>query len=215
MLTNKQQAVLDYIRQVQHETGLIPSTREIQQHFNFASQTSAMNYLKALEREGAIKRRHGIARGVMLPELEHRPSPVREIPIHGMIPAGMSTLEEEVQEGCISVDLEMFHIPKNARTFALRVRGESMIDAHICDGDIVVMEFREPKIGDIVAALIDGETTLKRYVKERGRPYLRAENPDYPELLPTRELVIQGVMIALLRDCSSPHGRGRKKRRST
>ncbi|MDA7908208.1 hypothetical protein N9C66_11065 [Akkermansiaceae bacterium] len=61
-------------------------------------------------------------------------------------------------------------IPRNARTFALKVRGESMIDAHICDGDTVILEFREPRPLDVVAALIDGEITLKRFVMEKGRP---------------------------------------------
>ena len=74
-----------------------------------------------------------------------------------------------------------------------------MIDAHICDGDTVVLEMREPRNGDVVAALIDGETTLKRYLLERGAPYLQAENESYPDLIPLRELVVQGVMVALLR----------------
>jgi len=85
------------------------------------------------------------------------------------------------------------------KTFALRVRGDSMIDAHICSGDTVILEVREPRKGDIVAALIDGETTLKRFVFENGQPYLHAENEDYPDLIPARELIIQGVMVALLR----------------
>ncbi len=75
-----------------------------------------------------------------------------------------------------------------------------MINAHILDGDLVILEDRQTaKNGDIVAALIDGETTLKRYVTERGRPYLRAENPKFPDLVPARELRIQGVMTALVR----------------
>ncbi len=75
-----------------------------------------------------------------------------------------------------------------------------MIDAHILDGDIVILEDRKDvQNGDIVAALIDGETTLKRYVTEHGRPYLKAENPLYPNLVPARELRIQGVMVSLVR----------------
>src|SRR5207302_6023568 len=103
-------------------------------------------------------------------------------------------------EGHISLDTRTANISKNMPTFALRVRGDSMIDAHILDGDIVVMEDRKDvKSGDIVAALIDGETTLKRYVTEHGRPYLKAENPAYPNLIPARELRIQGVMVSLVR----------------
>jgi repressor LexA len=75
-----------------------------------------------------------------------------------------------------------------------------MIDAHILDGDIVILEDRKDvQNGDIVAALIDGETTLKRYVTEHGRPYLKAENPLYPNLVPARELRIQGVLVSLVR----------------
>ena len=85
------------------------------------------------------------------------------------------------------------------RTFALQVRGDSMKDAAIVEGDVVIMEFCEPRSGDIVAALIDGETTLKRYLVQRGKPFLRAENPKYPDLIPAQELVIQGVFRALIR----------------
>jgi repressor LexA len=75
-----------------------------------------------------------------------------------------------------------------------------MIGAHIVDGDIVILEdTKEVHDGDIVAGLIDGETSLKRYVVERGRPYLKAENPRYPDLVPARELKIQGVMVSLIR----------------
>ena len=87
----------------------------------------------------------------------------------------------------------------NAKLFALRVRGDSMIDASILDRDIVFLTPREARPNDIVAALIDGESTLKRYLVQRGRPFLRAENPRYPDLVPATELVIQGVMVGLLR----------------
>jgi repressor LexA len=114
----------------------------------------------------------------------------------------MSQDVEQERQGCISMDISALGIPRNARTFALKVRGDSMIDAHICSGDTVILEFREPRRGDIVAALIDGETTLKRYLLDRGRPFLRAENPDFPDLIPAQELVIQGVMVALLRQAA-------------
>ena len=90
-------------------------------------------------------------------------------------------------------------LSKSKKVFALNVRGDSMIDAHICDGDTVVLEMREPRDGDVVAALIDGETTLKRYIVNSGKPHLQAENEMYPDLIPLSELVIQGVMVALLR----------------
>jgi repressor LexA len=75
-----------------------------------------------------------------------------------------------------------------------------MIGKHILDGDLVVLEHGlTPRSGDVVAALIDNESTLKTFVLDRGRPYLRAENPRYPQLIPADELVIQGVMVALIR----------------
>ena len=75
-----------------------------------------------------------------------------------------------------------------------------MINAGIHEGDVVILDFeKEAKNRDIVAALIDGDSTLKRYVVQRGRPFLKAENPAYPSLIPAQELVIQGVMVALFR----------------
>lgn len=200
-LTDRQQEILDYLKRAQRKTGLMPSTREIQHYFGFASQTAAMSHLRALERKNVILRLPGKARAVIFPDELDR-GEIFDIPIYGHIAAGMAQDVEQEKEGCISMDISALGIPRNARTFALKVRGDSMIDAHICSGDTVILEFREPRKGDIVAALIDGETTLKRYVVEKGKPFLRAENPDYPDLIPARELVIQGVLVALLRQAA-------------
>ena len=87
------------------------------------------------------------------------------------------------------------------KIFALRVRGESMVDVGIFDGDTVVIEQCPPNDGDIVAALIDGESTLKRFINKPGRaPYLKAENRNFPELYPVAELVVQGVARAVVRN---------------
>src|ERR1700719_2317841 len=197
MLTDRQKNILDYIQNEQREKGITPSTREIQNHFGFASQTSVMQYIAALERKGFINRQARKARALITPIQKVR---IADIPIYGQIPAGMSTLTEQTVEGHVSLDTRSANISKNRGTFALRVRGESMIGAHIVDGDIVIMEeSKDVQNGDIVAALIDGETTLKRYVMEHGRPYLKAENPRYPNLIPARELKIQGVMVSLVR----------------
>ena len=179
----------------------MPSTRELQRHFGFASQTAAMSHLRALERKGVIQRLACKARAVIFPEDLDR-GEIADIPIYGNIAAGMAQDVEPERQGCVSVDISALGIPRHAKTFALKVRGDSMIDAHICDGDTVILEFREPRKGDIVAALIDGETTLKRYLIERGQPFLRAENPRYPDLIPARELIIQGVLVALLRNAA-------------
>jgi repressor LexA len=197
MLTDRQKNVLDFIQSEQREKGITPSTREIQNHFGFASQTSVMQYIDVLARKGFLHRHARKARALITPIQKVR---ITDIPIYGQIPAGMATLTEQTIEGHVALDTGSVNASKNGRTFALRVRGDSMIDAHIVDGDIVILEDRKDvQSGDIVAALIDGETTLKRYVMEHGRPYLKAENSLYPDLTPARELTIQGVMISLIR----------------
>jgi repressor LexA len=207
MLTERQRNVLEFIQSEQREKGVTPSTREIQSHFGLASQTSVMQYLAVLERKGFIDRHARKARALITPVQKVR---ITDIPIYGQIPAGMATLTEQTIEGHVSLDARSVNASKNARTFALRVRGDSMIDAHILDGDIVILEDRKDvRNGDIVAALIDGETTLKRYVMEHGRPYLKAENPLYPDLTPARELRVQGVMVSLVR--KQPAAQRRKR----
>jgi repressor LexA len=204
VLTDRQKGILDFIQREQRERGITPSTREIQSHFGFASQTSVMQYIATLERKGFLNRHRNKARALITPLQKVR---ITDIPIYGRIPAGMSTLTEENIEGHVSLDARSANVAKNRGTFALRVQGDSMIGAHILDGDVVILEAtKEAQNGDIVAALIDGETTLKRYLVERGRPYLKAENPHYPDLIPARELKIQGVMISLVRK----HERRRK-----
>jgi repressor LexA len=197
MLTERQKNILDFIQREHREKGVTPSTREIQSHFGFASQTSVMQYLVALERKGFLDRHPRKARALITPAMKVR---ITDIPIYGQIPAGMSALTEQTIDGHVSLDARSANISRNRSTFALCVRGDSMIGAHIVDGDIVILEeSKEVHNGDIVAALIDGETTLKRYVVEHGRPYLKAENPRYPNLIPARELKIQGVMVSLIR----------------
>jgi repressor LexA len=197
-LTERQTAVLEFLRDFTAQHGHPPTEREIQSGLGFSSQSVARHYLAALEKKGALTRRAGMARGLSLAGVRP-PAALLSIPLYGTIPAGFPVAAEQETEGCITVDADTLHLPKNARTFALKVRGDSMTGASIVDGDSIILEFRDPRHGDIVAALIDGETTLKRYVVQRGRPYLRAENPKYPDLIPAQELVVQGVMVALLR----------------
>src|SRR5947208_2718576 len=155
MLTHRQKNVLDFIQSEQRGKGITPSTREIQRHFRFASQTSVMQYLAALERKGVLSRHARKARALITPVQKVR---ITDVPIHGQIPAGMSTLSEQTIEGHVSLDARSANVSKNGRTFALRVRGDSMIGAHIVDGDIVILEDRrDVQNGDIVAALIDEE----------------------------------------------------------
>ncbi len=121
------------------------------------------------------------------------------ISICGEVVAGLPARSEEIEPECIAVDLSTIGISPTARMFALRVRGNSMIGAHILDGDTVVLELKPAHDGAVVAALVDGESTLKRYFMRRGIPFLRAEHPKYPDIIPARELVIQGVVVAVFR----------------
>lgn len=200
-LTDRQQEILDFLQSEHRRTGIMPSTREIQKHFGFASQTAAVSHLRALEKKGAIIKEERKARSVMFADAADR-EPIVDVPIYGAIPAGYSDDTEPTQDGTLSVDVRSMGLSERSKAYALKVRGESMIGAHIMDGDHVVLEYREPRDQDIVAALIDGETTLKRYVTNGRKPFLKAENPDYPDLIPAQELLIQGVMVGLVRGAS-------------
>ena len=212
MLTQRQQQLLDFLKEEHGRCGIMPSTREIQEHFGFSSQTAAISHLRALERKGVISRQPGKARALTLTSGMDRGSIV-DIPLYGSIAAGMAEDVEQSRERCISVDADSLAISRTAKTFALRVRGDSMIDAHILDGDCVILEYRQPRTTNIVAALIDGETTLKRYLVKGEQPYLKAENPIYPDLIPARELIVQGVMVGLIRS-SNFSSRLRSKQRA-
>jgi len=193
MLTARQQEILDFLQGQMNRTGIMPSTREIQQHFRFASQTASVNHLKALERKGAIQRLAGKARAVALPSMLNR-EPLVDIPVYGQIAAGMPETIDQQPEGRLAIDAASLGVRPGIRSFALRVRGDSMIDAHILDGDTAIFEAREPRHGDLV---------------QHGHPFLRAENAHYPDLIPARELVVQGVLIGLVRGRESIHKSGR------
>ena len=198
LLTDRQQSVLNFIRQFQINNGFTPSQREIAEHFGYASDTAAVGHLNALEKKGWIKRDPTKARSLVI-QGEASSKNLINFPIYGSIAAGFPTEEAQQSLGCIAVDMDTVRLPKGAKVFALNVRGDSMIDAGIFEGDTVLLEFRESNNKDIVAALIDGETTLKRLITRNGKSFLKAENAKYKDLIPAQELVIQGVMVGLLR----------------
>ena len=197
-LTDRQQQVLDFINAHHRQHGMAPSIREIQAHFGLASPFGIQRHLEALTEKGALRRLEGKARA-LLPQAHPRRGALAEIPLFGTIPAGLPVEAEQEPDSYISVDTATLGVRPTTKLFALRVRGDSMIEANIVDQDIVFLTPRDPRPNDIVAALIDGESTLKRFLVQRGRPFLRAENPRYADLIPATELVIQGVMIGLLR----------------
>ena len=202
-LTKRQQEVLSFIEVTRARAGHSPTLREIASHFGFRSPKAAADHVTALQRKGVLSGAAGKARALhAVSPWEKMLEPVMHIPIYGTIPAGFAQARATEPSGCLSVDVRTLGSRPSARAFALEVRGESMIGKGIFSGDMAVIEpNRPPRSGDVVAALIDGESTLKIFLLERGQPVLRAENPKFPKLLPAHELVVQGVMVALIRRC--------------
>lgn len=204
-LTERQQAILDFIRQ-RSEQGLpVPSVREITSEMGLASPSTAHMHLAALKRKGYLSRDGRSARSVRL--VHDTVKRVPAIPILGSIPAGHGDLRTQESDGMVYVDLDSLRLPVGSRAFALRVTGDSMIGKHIMEGDVVILEQgAEARAGEVVAALIDGQSTLKTFVREKGRSWLKAENPHYPDLIPAAELMIQGVMRMVIRE-TRPKGK--------
>lgn len=203
-LTLRQQEVLEFIQTTQQRSGIAPTLREIAAHFRFRSVKAAADHVTALRRKGVLAGEARRARSLrVLSPLESLRRPVADIPLYGAIPAGFARERQQEAKGCVSLDLATLGFRPTPRTFALEVRGDSMIGRHIVDGDVVILEHgKTPRNGDVVAALVDNESTLKTFVQERGQaPHLKAENPRYPRLHPVGELVIQGVMVGLVRKC--------------
>jgi repressor LexA len=199
MLTEKQQAVLDFIRERQVETGIPPSVRDIQHNFSFKSANAAFCHLKALARKGLVEQLNGRTWGLKAKEVQAH---LFSLPVYGTIPAGLPAMAEQTPDETIGVDPAVFGLRRvrPGQIWALRVRGDSMIGAHILDGDLVVLERRDPLPGDIVAALVDQTTTtLKRLVHVRGRAVLRAENRRYADIVPQHQLESQGVVVGVIR----------------
>jgi repressor LexA len=203
-LTERQSQILEFIRQEQEGGGIAPTLREIAAHFRFHSPNAAQAHVQALLAKGALKNVPGCARSLRLAEPSAPNNRSRRrvvsVPIYGSIPAGRPEDATQEQEGCVLIDVDTLGIKPSARTFGLKVQGDSMLGKNIVEGDVVIIEHGvQPRPGDVVAALIDGQVTLKTFLLQRGKPYLRAENPRYPDLIPQEELQIQGVMVALVR----------------
>ena len=200
-LTKRQKEILDFIQQREFEEGAPPTFREIARRFGFRSPNAVTEHLRLLRQKGALAGERGRARSLrVISPLQSLRRRVGDIPLFGSIHAGFAQDGQQEVKGCVSIDIETLGLKPTPRTFALEIRGDSMIGKCIMDGDLVVLEHgMTPRNGDVVAALIDNESTLKTFVMERGKPWLRAENPRYPKMVPASELVIQGVMVALIR----------------
>ena len=202
-LTAKQALILHFIADSWRKSRIYPSLREIQKHFRYRSINTVWSHLAALEKKGALLRLRGKSRAYELSS-GSEPDFVR-VPLIGSVPAGLPVEAGADSEETILLDASACKISVSAKLFALQVRGDSMTGAAIEDKDIVIIEPRPPRDGEIVAALIDKEVTLKRLVIRASKSILRAENPRYPDLIPESDLCIQGVMVALFRSIPQRH----------
>ncbi|RME92647.1 MAG: transcriptional repressor LexA [Candidatus Hydrogenedentota bacterium] len=191
-LTEKQAKVLDFMTNYVKKVGFPPTVREVADYFKISAK-AAHDHIRSIAKKGYIRIFPGAARGMEIVDLEGvkgSNTPVLKtvmesttiVPLIGSIAAGAPILAEENIDSYLSFPKSM--LPMGGQFFALRVRGDSMEGAGIFDGDIAVLKQvndvnSEVKNGDIVAALIDGDATLKTYEKARNKINLKAENPKY------------------------------------
>ena len=195
-LTQRQQQILEFIESYLERNGYSPSMEEIANHFGIASLNAIHKHLRILEERGAIRRLSNRARSIRV--VHEEIGAARSVPLLGRIAAGMPI--EAVSSH------EEFFVPETlltrGRNYVLEVEGDSMIDEHIQDGDLIVVEQRESaRDGETVVALIDGDrATLKKVFREGPRIRLQPANPTLePIFVPADRLQIQGVVVGLIR----------------
>jgi repressor LexA len=199
-VTERQRDILNFIKEYQKENGVAPTHREICDHFGFSSYGTVYKHLSLLEKKGLIRRDWNQKRGVELVEKEERREPaagVRELPLFGYIAAGRP-LDVDVSDETISVPE---HLTTRGENYVLKVRGDSMIDDGILDGDLVIISRREQAYnGEMVVANVNGEVTLKRIYREGERVRLQPANATMsPIFAPARDVAVQGVVVGLMR----------------
>ena len=200
-LTKRQKQVLDFIARFQEENGYCPSYEEIAHGLDLASLATVHKHISALETKSYLKRGFNQSRSLELaPKYlqEQRRTKPLEVPLLGRIAAGSPVESVEQRE-----TLNFSDFAGNGNTFALEVRGNSMIEDHICDGDLILLEkVAQVRDGDIVVALVGGsETTLKRFYREAGdQVRLQPANAALkPIIVAARDVQIQGRLLAVLR----------------
>lgn len=200
-LTTCQRRVLDFIQGCVRENGLPPTRQEIAAHFKYRSLTTVESHLRLIAQKGYLRIEPNQARGLqLLTARQPSRSILFDVPVFGSIPAGAPEEREAEVIRYLTIDPDTVKARLSQDAFALLVRGDSMIERHIMDGDHVIIEpRREPRHQDVVAALIDGQTTLKTLIVKNGKTYLKAENPRYNDLLPKEDLRVNGVAVAVLR----------------
>lgn len=202
-LTERQRDILEFIRDFQKNRGVAPTHREICDHFGFSSYGTVYKHLSLLEKKGLIRRDWNQKRGVELVEKD-TPAParqsesaVRELPLFGYIAAGRP-LEVDVSDEMIAVPE---HLTTRGDNYVLKVRGDSMIEDGILDGDLVIIARRDlADNGDMVVANVNGEVTLKRLYKEGERVRLQPANSMMgPIYAAARDVAVQGIVVGLMR----------------
>ncbi len=196
-LTSRQKAIYDFLLKTIREKGFAPSIQEIGRQFKIASTNGVSDHLKALEKKGYIRRVGKRAIEVANALGKAAITATRDVPILGKVAAGKPLFSEENVEGYVAIPDDM----GSGKTFALQVKGDSMIGAGILDGDrVIVKQQGAAENGEIVCAVIDGEATLKRFFQKDGIVTLRAENEKYPPITVSEgEFRIVGRIVGLLR----------------
>jgi repressor LexA len=196
-ISTRQQEILDYIRDTVADRGYPPSVREIGEAVGLSSPSTVHSHLSTLEATGHLRRDPTKPRAIEVLD-EDSPSNIRKVPLVGRIAAGSPILAEEDIEEVYPLPTELVG---DGPLFMLRVKGESMIDAGILDGDFVVIR-RQPDAldGEIVAALIDGEeATVKRLQRKDGAVILHSENPAFEPMVFTEGVELIGKVVTVLR----------------
>lgn len=203
LLTDRQKQALDFIVKAARERGCPPTIREMGDALQISSTNGVRYLLSALAQKGYIRRRPYVSRGI---ELVKGPSPghLMAVPLVGRVAAGEPSLAQENIEGFFFLDSSFL---ASGEIFALRVRGESMRDAGIFDGDIVFAR-QQPSAqkGDMVVAVIGEEATVKRFYPENGRVRLEPANPSYGPIVVEEDAPgfrIAGKVVGLIRKISS------------
>lgn len=199
-MTDRQRQILDFIRAEIHRRGFPPSVREIGEAVGLSSSSTVHSHLAALEDKGFLRRDPSKPRALEV--LDYRDTDraidygaVRAVPLVGQVAAGAPLLAAENIEATMSLPVEM----ADESTFILRVRGDSMIEAGILDGDyVVVRQQNTASNGDIVVALLEDDATVKRFYKEADRVRLQPENASL-EPIYARDVTILGTVVALFR----------------
>ncbi|HEX2480618.1 MAG TPA: transcriptional repressor LexA [Methylomirabilota bacterium] len=200
-LTERQQEVLGFIQEFSEAHGVPPTVREIGGRFHVTPR-AAFDHLRALERKGYLRRRSTEGRSSRALTLAVPRSTAREVPILGRIAAGAPLLAEENREGALPLDPAWIG-GRGDDVFGLRVRGESMINAHIVEGDLVLVRRQDhAQSGDIVVALVDGEATVKRFGRDGRAVLLRPEHPTMAPIVireGEKDVRILGKVVGLVR----------------